>query len=63
LNPIEIIIKVKIKLENQPYNITSATFEMAHYYFFKSKKFENFTTSIYNILASTFKVSAQNFTF
>jgi hypothetical protein len=52
-----------MKLENQPFTSTRATFEMPHKYFFKSKKSEIFTTSTYATLASTLKISAQNFDF
>jgi hypothetical protein len=44
-------------------NTTNATFEMAHKFFFKSKKSETFTISTYSILASTIKISANFFYF
>jgi hypothetical protein len=44
-------------------NTISATFEMAHKFFFKLKKSEIFTTSTYSILASTIKISANFFFF
>jgi hypothetical protein len=44
-------------------NTTSATFEMAHKFQKKLKKFEIFTTTTYTIPASTIKISAKKFTF
>jgi hypothetical protein len=42
---------------------TRATFEMPHKFKKKTKKSEIFTTSAYDTLASTLKISAQNFDF
>jgi hypothetical protein len=42
---------------------TRATFEMPHKFQKKSKKSKKITTSTYAILASTLKISTQNFDF
>jgi hypothetical protein len=59
----EIIIKAKIKLENQSSYFTRVTFEMPHKFIFIYFLNENFTTSTYTIFASTLKISAQYFNF
>jgi hypothetical protein len=52
-----------MKLEISHSQSTRVTFEMLHNLFFKLKKYEIFTTSTYATLASTIKISAQNFDF
>jgi hypothetical protein len=53
----------KWSLKISPSHSIRATFEMPHYFFFKLKKIEIFTTITYAIFASTQKNSAQNFDF